>query len=88
MKKDLRIFRPVALIGIGLVLAVVSAAVSQPAPAASDSRAVAVLMQATVTPTAESVSEIGSTDGIVLMGVIIVLIVVIPMLVSRKTWGK
>lgn len=34
----------------------------------------------------EDVSEIGSTDGIVLMGVIIVLIIVVPILLQRKHW--
>lgn len=31
-------------------------------------------------------SEIGSTDGIVVMGVVIVLIVVVPILVHRRHW--
>jgi hypothetical protein len=41
---------------------------------------------ATPTEVVEDVSEIGSTDGIVLMGVVIVLIVVVPILLQRKNW--
>jgi hypothetical protein len=51
--------------------------------------AAAFYMQGTTTPEpTENVSEIGSTDGIVLMGVIIVLIVVVPILLRRKSWSS
>jgi hypothetical protein len=44
-------------------------------------------MQGTATPeVTENGSEIGSTDGIVLMGIIIVMIVVLPVLLRRKSW--
>jgi hypothetical protein len=49
--------------------------------------AAAFYMQGTATPeVTENGSEIGSTDGIVLMGIIIVMIVVLPVLLRRKSW--
>ena len=51
--------------------------------------AAAFYMQKTASPEPTGdVSEIGSTDGIVLMGVIIVLIVVVPILLRRKSWSN
>jgi hypothetical protein len=40
--------------------------------------------QITPTPPAEGVSEIGSTDGIMLMGVVISIIVILPLFFHRK----
>jgi len=37
-------------------------------------------------PVEEDRSEVGSTDGIILMGGVIVLIVLIPILVQRRSW--
>lgn len=42
----------------------------------------------TSTPQVEDASEIGSTDGIVLMGIIIVLLVIVPILLQRKSWSS
>jgi hypothetical protein len=50
--------------------------------------AAALYAQVTPTPPVEDRSEVGSTDGIVLMGVIIVLIVVVPILLQRKSWSS
>jgi len=50
--------------------------------------AAAFFVQTSPTPQGEDVSEIGSTDGIVLMGVVIVMIVVVPILLRRKTWSE
>ena len=38
----------------------------------------------TPTPPAENISEVGSTDGIVIMGVVIVIIVTLPVLFRKK----
>jgi hypothetical protein len=48
-----------------------------------------LLLQTTATPLPadeKDKSEVGSTDGIVVMGVVIVLIVAIPIVVRRKHW--
>lgn len=57
---------------------------------AFDTRA-SLLLQTTATPQPDDEkdrSEVGSTDGIVVMGVVIVLIVAIPILVRRKHWMR
>jgi len=54
-----------------------------PAPAAAQQTATPASLHVTPTP-AESVSVIGSTDGIMLMGVIISLIIIAPLLLRRK----
>ncbi|HEX6270762.1 MAG TPA: hypothetical protein VFZ43_11030 [Anaerolineales bacterium] len=51
-----------------------------------DLTATASIPPVTTTPQPEGVSEIGSTDGIVAMGGIIVLIVITPILLRRKHW--
>ena len=90
MKKLLPVLRPVALLGIGLSLAVLSAAVGTVSPdmGGNDLLAAAQHLQTTSpTPIAtEGISRIGSTDGIVLMGIVIVLIIIMPILLRRKTW--
>jgi hypothetical protein len=93
MKKILHILRPVILMGIGLIMAVLSAMVSSvPSQAGQKDLMGAALqysLQATPTIAPEQgVSEIGSTDGIVLMGIIIVLIVVLPAILQRRTWKR
>ncbi|MEW6402858.1 MAG: hypothetical protein AB1649_13735 [Chloroflexota bacterium] len=49
--------------------------------------AAAFFAQPTPTTEVEGNSEIGSTDGIVLMGVVIVMIVVVPILLRRNKWS-
>ena len=53
-------------------------------PIASAKVMMASSLQTTPTPIEEDISVIGSTDGIMLMGVIISLIVTIPVLFRRK----
>ncbi len=88
MRKAARVFRPIAVLGIGLVLALVSGPLSQPTLAPEKLSVAALAFQVTATPAAEQASEIGSTDGIMLMSVVIVLIVVVPILLRRKSWAR
>jgi hypothetical protein len=44
----------------------------------------AALQQSTPTPPAQDGSEIGSTDGILIMGVVIVLIVTLPLILYKR----
>jgi hypothetical protein len=49
----------------------------------------AFFFQITTTPQpVEDRSEIGSTDGLTLMSIIIVMIIVIPIFLKRKTWSQ
>jgi len=76
--------------GIALVLimivsgALIFSAFKQPIAAAQDLGSSAVGGQVTATPGAADNSVIGSTDGIVLMGFLIVAIVIAPVLIRRK----
>jgi hypothetical protein len=74
----------IASLFIALVFALVTATLNQPVTAAQNPHTASISMQITPTLIAEGVSEIGSTDGILLMGFVIVLIVIIPVLVFRK----
>jgi hypothetical protein len=72
-----RTLRPLITIGLGCILALFSAALTYSAPPA---------MQATSTPPPQDLSEIGSTDGIVFMGILIAFIIIVPILLQRKSW--
>ncbi|MGZ9163617.1 MAG: hypothetical protein ACXW4M_03085 [Anaerolineales bacterium] len=83
-----KLVRPALVLGICLSLALLSAALTfsfQPAMQESLT-ATASPLQPTITPQPQDLSEIGSTDGIVAMVGIIVLIVIIPILLRRKDW--
>jgi len=82
-----RTLRPFLLIGIGCILALFTAALSYAAPPAMNADfGPAIFMQPTSTPQPRDLSEIGSTDGIVIMGILISLIVIVPILLRRKSW--
>lgn len=91
MKKYLR---RASMVGIGLALAIFSAAltysVAVQSPAAVNNAGAALFLQTTVTatPPLEGESEVGSTDGIIVMGGVIVLIVIIPIFLRRKEWMR
>lgn len=53
-------------------------------PALARQDALPVLQQTTATPIAQGISEIGSTSGILFMGVVIVLIVTLPLLFRKR----
>ena len=81
--------RPIITIGIGFLLALLSAALTYSTPPAMEGAfggAVFFGMQPTPTPLPNDLSEIGSTDGIVIMGILITLIIIVPILLQRKSW--
>jgi len=84
------LLRRIITIAVGLVLALLSAALTYSVPPVMEGTfgdgAAALFLQATSTPQAKDMSEIGSTDGIVIMGILIALIVIIPILLQRKSW--
>ena len=85
-----KIMRPFITIGLGVVLALFSAALTYSTPPALQGNlaGAALFLQPTKTPPAKGLSEIGSTDGIIVMGVIIALIIIIPILLQRKSWRE
>jgi hypothetical protein len=83
-----KIARPLITLGIGLFLAFFSAALTY-IPSSNTQSAfssAAFFSQTTPTPEQQDRSEIGSTDQIVVLGVAICIIVVLPILLRRKSW--
>lgn len=80
--------RPIITIGLGLVLALSSAALSSSKPPVIQENpgVGAFFLQTTPTPQPEDLSKVGSTDGITAMSVLIALIIIIPILLRRKSW--
>jgi hypothetical protein len=84
-----KLMRPIITVGLGSLLALFSAAISYSTPPAMESAfgvATFLVLQPTSTPKPKDLSEIGSTDGIVFMGILIALIIIIPILLRRKSW--
>ena len=80
--------RPIITIGLGVVLALFSAALNYSAPPSTQANfaSAGFFLQPTTTPQPEDLSVVGSTDGIVAMGFVIALIIIIPILLRRKSW--
>jgi hypothetical protein len=86
-KKNLRKFHAILFVLIALFLIVSGSVLRNVKLSRDELGAAALYAQVTPTPQAEDASEIGSTDGIVLMGIIIMLIVIVPILLQRKSWS-
>ncbi|GAB4462243.1 MAG: hypothetical protein OHK0041_25830 [Anaerolineales bacterium] len=85
-----RLYRPVILLLISLLIALFSTAVTYTAkrPGSALSTTAAYFLQVTPTPPVEEDrSVVGSTDGIVVMGGVIALIVLIPIFLRWKAWA-
>ena len=96
-KRILRSLYPGLMVFTGIVLALISAFVSSASVSAvSESNhrfnpniaAAAIYQASTPTPASGAVSRAGSTDGILAMGVVIVIIVLVPILIRRSLWIK
>jgi hypothetical protein len=84
-----KLMRPIITVGLGSLLALFSAAISYSTPPAMEGAfgaATFLVLQPTSTPKPKDLSEIGSTDGIVVMGILIALIIIVPILLHRKSW--
>ena len=71
-----------------MMIALFSAALTYLTPPAMqlDFPSSVFFQEPTSTPQAEDISEIGSTDGIITLGGILVLIVIVPIFLYRKAW--
>ena len=86
-----KIIRPAIILGISLMIALTSAAITYTEKISSlgYSTTASIFLQTTPTPQAEEDrSEVGSTDTIAVMGGVITLIVLIPILLQRKSWTQ
>lgn len=84
------IIRSAIIVTLSLTLALTSAALAQFVLPDGNSTlsAAAFFLQTTPTPAQVDRSEVGSTDGIVVMGFLIVAIVTLPILIRRKAWSQ
>ena len=73
---------------LGLAISFTSLAHNRPVPAAQEATATPTVSTDTIVAAAEAVEDVGSTDGIMLMAVVIVMIVIIPILLRRKAWSN
>ena len=76
----------IALVFIVFVFALIAAAnFDHPTASAKNLGAASLSMQITTpTQSSENVSEVGSTDGIVIMGFVLAIVVIMPLLFHRK----
>jgi len=79
-----RVFGLALVVIMIIVGASIFSAFNQPLVAAQELGSSALRAQITATPGAADNSVIGSTDGIVLMGFLIVAIVIAPVLIRRR----
>jgi hypothetical protein len=88
-----KFIRPVIILIISLSLALTVVAFSATNSTGStrldDYSGAAFFFQITATPQpVDDRSEIGSTDGLTLLSIIITTIIVIPILLKRKNWSQ
>lgn len=84
-----KLLHPAILLTISLLIALFTMAITYTAknPDSALSTTAAYFLQVTPTPPDQvDRNEVGSTDGIVVMGGIIVLIVLVPILIKRRSW--
>jgi hypothetical protein len=86
-----RFIRPAIVLGVSLLIALSSAAITYTAKISGlgYSTTASIFLQTTPTPKAEQDrSEVGDTDLIVIMGGVLTLIVLIPVIIQRKSWMR
>jgi hypothetical protein len=86
-----KLIRPAiaATLTVFLALSCAMIAFSTKPPIPNNPNGAALFVETTATPPVKvDRSVAGSTDGIILMGGVIVLIVLIPIILQRKAWTK
>lgn len=81
-------FRPILLVITGIALAFISAALSFTASALQGATPTPIPATLVVKPTPTLISEVGSSDGILLLAAVIVFIIILPILWNRRTWMR
>ncbi len=74
----------IALLCTSLVLVLITAAFNQPTALAQNLGAAALPLQITPTPINDDASVIGSTDGILIMGLVIMFIIIAPVIIYKN----
>lgn len=86
MKTNLYTVRITLWAVLGVAVLLITLAFDRTAPTAPQSTAIPSTATGTTSAEAETQDEVGSTDGIMIMAVLIVLIVIIPILLRRRAW--
>ena len=73
---------------LGIAILFTGLALNRPSPTIQETTATPTILADTIVSTAEARGDVGSTDGIMLMAVVIVLIVIIPILLRRQAWSN
>ena len=88
MKINSKTIRVTFWVLLGIAILVSSLALNRPLPAAQNETVTPSLQAGTIVATAEAVEDVGSTDGIMFVAAIIVLIIISPILLRRKAWSN
>ena len=88
MKMKSQTIRITLWILLGTIIAFASLALNRPAPMVQEGTATPTELADTINAKAEPRNEAGSTDGIMLTAIVIVMIVIIPILIRRKAWSN
>ena len=90
MKIQSRTMRVAFWVMLGLAILLTSLALNRTPPVAQGATATATIQAGTTVPTAgaQDRDDAGSTDGIMITAVLIVLIVIIPILLKRQVWAN
>jgi hypothetical protein len=88
MQSPARLIRTALWITLGVAVGLANLATNLPAEFAQTSKTIPASGTPTVESLVEAQGDVGSTDGIVLVSIFIVLIVVIPILMRRKAWSN
>lgn len=86
MKTMPQIVRITFWVLLGIAILVSSLAIINPSPRSQDGTVTPDTQISTVTAQAETLSNEGSTDGLVIVAAAIVLIVIVPILLKRQAW--
>jgi hypothetical protein len=88
MQSPARLIRTALWILLGVAVGLANLAINLPTEFAQTSTTIPASGTQTVESLVEAQADVGSTDGIVLVSIFIVLIVVIPILLRRKAWSN
>ncbi|GAB4419339.1 MAG: hypothetical protein Kow002_06880 [Anaerolineales bacterium] len=74
-------------LGAGILVILTAIALTVPLPSVQTSAAAGAMIDSTASA-AQTSSEVGSTDGIVMLAAVITLIITIPILLRWKDWTR
>ena len=88
MKTASKNFRITIWVMLGLSILFTGLALNRPLPMTQEATATPTAMTDTTDATPKVQEDAGSTDEIMLMAAVIVLIVIVPILLRRSTWAN